>query len=64
MLRTKHRTERIVAVGITVVVVRIEHTRIAAIIVIAPTFEERIARSRKVRVVQFNPYYFNLLPVF
>jgi len=44
-------TERIVVVGIAIVVVRIEHSCIAAIIVIAATVEERIARIHEARVV-------------
>jgi len=55
VLEREHRTERIVAVLIAIRIIEIEHTRIGSIIVIAPTFEERIGRVREVRVVQFNP---------
>ena len=73
---SQDHTERFVVVAIAIVVVRIEHARIGTIIVIAPTFEERISRVHEVRVVQFSPNYisgclrtpFNLsfkaLPVF
>ena len=49
MLRHKNHTERIVRKGNAISVVEVEHTCIA-IIVIAPTIEERIARIREVRV--------------
>ena len=49
--RNPHRAERIVVVIIAIVVVEIEHTCIRTIIVIAPTFEDRIARIREVSVV-------------
>ena len=45
------RTERIVAVAITIVVVEKEHACIRTMIVIASAYEERIARVRKVRVI-------------
>ena len=45
------RTERIVAVATTSVVVEIEHACIRTITVSASAFEERIARVRKVRVI-------------
>ena len=45
------RTERIVAVAITNGAAETEHARTRTIIVIAPAFEERIARVRKVRVI-------------
>ena len=46
---SKHRTERIVAVVIAGIVVEIEGTCVR-IVVIATTFEERVARIRKVGV--------------
>ena len=49
MLRCQHWTERIVAVAIAIVIVEVEQTSIG-IIVIASTFEERIACIRKVRI--------------
>ena len=55
LLARKSDTERIVAVTITIIVIEIEQTCISIIIVIAPTFEERITRVREVGVVQFNP---------
>ena len=45
------RTERTVAVAITIVAVEIEHACTRTIIVIASACEERIARVRKVRVI-------------
>ena len=45
------RTERTVAVAMTIVDVETEHACIRTIIVIASAFEERIARVRKVRVI-------------
>ena len=42
---------RVIVVGIAIVVVEIEQPGIGSIIVIASTFEERIARIREVRVV-------------
>ena len=45
------RTERIVAVAITIEVVEIEHACIRTNIVIASAYEERTARVRKVRVI-------------
>ena len=45
------RTERIVAVAITIVVAEIEHACIRTIIVIASAHEERTARVRKDRVI-------------
>ena len=61
MLEREHRTERIVAVGIAVVVVEVKGTCVA-VIVIAPTIEERVARVRKVGVrLQFNPNFSNFL---
>ena len=48
---TENRAEAVIAVSIAIVVVEIERAGIAAIIVIASTFEERIRRIRKVRVV-------------
>jgi len=50
-LKCQAHTERIEDVATAIGVVRIEHARIAAIIVIAPAFEERIARIHEVRVV-------------
>ena len=47
----EHRAEAVVAVAIAIVVVEIEQTSIGTIIVVAPTFEHRIARVREVRVV-------------
>ena len=44
------RTERIVAVAITIVVVEKEHACIRTSIEIASAYEERSARVRKVRV--------------
>lgn len=49
----KHRTKTVVAVRIAIRVVEIEGTRIRSVIVIAPTFEPRIA---SVQELQFNPY--------
>ena len=49
MLATQDYTERIVRISIAIIVIEVEHTCIA-IIVIAPTIEERIARIREVRV--------------
>ena len=46
-----HRTETVVAVRPTVVVVEIEHASISAVVEVAPTFEERIEQIRKVGVV-------------
>ena len=51
VLQTQHHAEPVVIVGIAIVVVRIERTSIRPIIVIAPTFEERIASVQEVRVV-------------
>ena len=45
------RTERIVAVAITIVVVEIEHACNRTIIVTASAYEERTARVRKARVI-------------
>ncbi len=50
-LKRQNRTKTIVAIRITIRVIEIEHTGIRAIIVIASTNEERIARIHKVRVV-------------
>ena len=47
----KHRAEPVVAVVVAIVVVEVEHAGIARIAVVAPAFEERIARVREVRVV-------------
>ena len=52
------RPKRIVVVAITIVVIEREDTRISPIIVIAPTFEDRVTRVRKISVVQFNPSIF------
>ena len=61
MLKRQHRTERIVAVSIAIVVVEIEGTRVA-IAGITATIEERIATSRKVRVrYSLIPYFFIFL---
>ena len=46
-----HHTERIVVVGIAIVVVRIEHACVRFVVVVASAFEERIARIHEVRVV-------------
>ena len=51
VLPPQHHTEPVVAVRIAIVVVRIERTSIRRIIVVAPTFEERIASVQEVRVV-------------
>lgn len=50
----KHRTKTVVAVRIAIRVVEIEGTRIRSVIVIAPTFEPRIA---SVQELQFNPIF-------
>ena len=50
-LNAQNRAETVVAVVVAIVVVEVEHTSIAAIVVVAPAFEERIARVREVRVV-------------
>ena len=57
MLRSQHRTERIVTVSIAIVVVEIEGTCIG-VIVIAPTIEERIVSVREVGV------RYSLIPMF
>lgn len=44
-----HRTKPVVVVRITIVVVEVEWTCVA-IIIVAPTFEERVRRVHKVRV--------------
>ena len=54
-LKPNH-TEAIVAVRIAIVVVEIECSSVRTIVVIAPTFEERIVRVREVGVVRVNPY--------
>ena len=54
-LKPNH-TEAIVAVRIAIVVVEIECSSVRTIVVIAPTFEERIVRIREVGVVRVNPY--------
>ncbi len=46
-----NHAETDVVVGITIVVVEIEHTSISRVIVFATTFEERVTRIREVRVV-------------
>ena len=56
MLRHEHGAEPVVVVSIAIVVIEREHATISlGIIVIAPTYEDWIARIDKVRVVQFNP---------
>ena len=64
MLRNEHHTEAIIAVRIAIRIIEIEGTRIA-IIVIATTFEKRIARVREIGVrysliptfSMFHPYF-------
>ena len=47
----QHRTEPIIVVRVSIVVIERKCARIGTIIVIASTFEERISSVRKVRVV-------------
>ena len=54
-----YRTETVVAVRATVIVVEIEHSRIRTIVEVTTTYKEWVSRVREVRVVRFNP---NILP--
>ena len=63
LLCDEHRTETVVLINITIVVVERKHSRIRSIVVFATTIEGWIARIRKVRVVTvsslkniFGPY--------
>lgn len=47
----KTRTETVVAVTVSIVVVEVEHSCIRSIVVVAPTFEERVVRIHKVGVI-------------
>ena len=50
----KTHTETVVAVTVPIVVVEVEHSCIRSIVVVAPTFEERVARIHKVGVIAFR----------
>ena len=50
------RTETVVGVSIAIVVVEVEQTCIGTIIIVASTFENRVVRIHKVRIIQFYPY--------
>ena len=52
------RTETVVGVAITIVVIEVEQTCIGTIIIVASTFENRVIRVDKVRIIQFYPYIF------
>ena len=47
------RTETVVGVSIAIVVVEVEQTCIGTIIIVASTFENRVIRVDKVRIIQF-----------
>lgn len=51
-----YRTETVVVVAIAIVVVEVEQTCIRTIIIVASTFENRVVRIHKVRIIQFYPY--------
>ena len=50
------RTETVVGVSIAIVVGEVEQTCIGTIIIVASTFENRVIRVDKVRIIQFYPY--------
>lgn len=47
----KTYTETVVAVTVAIVVVEVEHSCIGSVIVVTSTFEERVVRIDKVRVI-------------
>ena len=47
----KTHTETVVAVTVPIVVVEVEHSCIRSIVLVAPTFEERVVRIHKVGVI-------------
>ena len=53
-----HWAETVVGVSITIVVVKVEQTCIGTIVIVASTFENRVVRVHKVRIIQFYSYLF------
>ena len=50
-----YRTETVVGVSIAIVVVEVEQTCIGTIIIVASTFENRVVRVDKIRIISFIP---------
>ena len=50
------QTETVVAVAVTIVPVEVEDSCISTIVIVASTFEERVVRIHKVRVILLQVY--------
>ena len=52
----KTHTETVVAVTVPIVVVEVEYPCIRSIVIVTPTFEERVVRIHKVGVIVWQVY--------